>query len=148
MDISASYLFDAPAVQVWDTLMDPQVLAGCMPGCESLEPTGENEYQAVVNVGVGLVRGRYTVKIAIADANPYQSYRLTIGGSASIGFANGESLVTLEEQDGRTTVRVTSQAQAGGTVARVGQRMMESVAKGLLDRFFTCLQESVQRQGA
>ena len=147
MEISASYEFDAPAARVWDTLMDPRVLAGCMPGCESLEPSGENEYQAVVNVGVGPVRGRYTAKIAITEANPHQSYRLTISGSGSIGFANGESLVTLEERDGGTTVRVTSQAQAGGTVARVWQRMMESVAKGLLDRFFTCLQESAQRQG-
>lgn len=144
MEISARYVFDAPARRVWDTLMDPAALARCMPGCESLEPVGENEYQAVVNVGVGPVRGRYTAKIAITEAQPYQSYRLEIGGSGSIGFANGTSRVTLEEQDGKTTVQVSSQAEAGGTVARVGQRMMESVARGLLDRFFTCLQESVQ----
>ncbi len=144
MEISARYVFDAPASQVWDTLMNPAALARCMPGCESLEPVGENEYQAVVNVGVGPVRGRYTAKIAITEAQPYQSYRLEISGSGSIGFANGNSLVTLEEQNGQTMVQVTSQAQTGGTVARVGQRMMESVARGLLDRFFTCLQESVQ----
>ena len=145
MEISAKYVFDAPAAKVWDTLMNPAALASCMPGCESLEPAGDNEYQAVVNVGVGPVRGRYTAKIAITEANPHQSYRLAIGGSGSIGFANGDSLVTLEEQDGKTTVQVISQAQAGGTVARVGQRMMESVAKNLLDRFFTCLQETVNR---
>ena len=124
--------------------MNPDVLAGCMPGCEKLEPVGPDEYQAAVTVAVGPVRGRYTAKIVITEAHPYQSYRLAIGGNGSIGFANGESLVTLAETDGKTTVQVTSQAQAGGTVARVGQRMMESVARGLLDRFFTCLQESVK----
>lgn len=146
MDISATYLFDAPAEKVWNTLMDPQALAACVPGCQSLEPTGDNEYQAVVNVGVGPVRGQFTAKVAISDTRPYESYRLSLSGNSNIGFGSGESLVTLSEQDGKTTVTVDSQAQAGGTVARVGQRMMESVARGLLDRFFTCLQETVGRR--
>ena len=145
MDISATYLFDAPAEKVWATLMDPQALAACVPGCQSLEPTGENEYQAVVNVGVGPVRGNFTAKVAITDMNPFESYRLSLSGNSNIGFGTGDSLVTLEEQDGKTTVKVDSRAQAGGTVARVGQRMMESVARGLLDRFFSCLQETVNR---
>ncbi len=145
MDIAATYLFDAPAEKVWATLMDPQALAACVPGCQSLEPTGDNEYQAVVNVGVGPVRGNFTAKVAITDMNPFESYRLSLSGNSNIGFGTGDSLVTLEEQDGKTTVKVDSRAQAGGTVARVGQRMMESVARGLLDRFFSCLQETVNR---
>ena len=145
MDISATYVFNAPAERVWTTLMDPQALAACVPGCQSLEPTGKNEYQAVVNVGVGPVRGNFTAKVAITDLQPFESYRLSLSGNSNIGFGSGDSLVTLEEQDGKTTVKVDSQAQAGGTVARVGQRMMESVARGLLDRFFSCLQESVNQ---
>ncbi len=145
MDISATYVFNAPAERVWTTLMDPQALAACVPGCQSLEPTGENEYQAVVNVGVGPVRGNFTARVAITDLQPFESYRLSLSGNSNIGFGSGDSLVTLEEQDGKTTVKVDSQAQAGGTVARVGQRMMESVARGLLDRFFSCLQESVNQ---
>ena len=145
MDISATYIFDAPAEKVWNTLMDPEALAACVPGCQSLEPTGENEYQAVVNVGVGPVRGNFTARVAISETNPHSSYRLSLSGNSNIGFGSGESLVSLEEEDGKTTVRVDSQAQAGGTIARVGQRMMESVARGLLDRFFSCLQETVGR---
>ena len=145
MDISATYIFDAPAEKVWNTLMDPAALAACVPGCQSLEPTGENEYQAVVNVGVGPVRGNFTARVAITETNPFNSYRLSLSGNSNIGFGSGESVVTLEEAEGKTTVRVDSQAQAGGTVARVGQRMMESVARGLLDRFFSCLQETVGR---
>lgn len=140
MELSASYLFEAPAARVWAVLMDPAALQRCMPGCESLEAVGDGEYRAVVNLGMGLIRGRYNAKIAIRDAEPHRSYRLAIEGSGAIGFANGESLVTLTEADGKTTVQVSSQGQAGGTVARVGQRMMESAARGMLDRFFTGLQ--------
>ncbi len=146
MDISATYVFDAPAEQVWNTLMDPAALAGCIPGCQSLTPVGPDEYEAVVNVGIGPVRGNFTAKVAISDTNPHQSYRLSLSGSSSIGFGSGESLVTLSEQDGKTTVRVDSQAQAGGTVARVGQRMMESVARTQLDHLFSCLREKVNGQ--
>ena len=145
MDISATYVFDAPAEKVWNTLMDPQALAACVPGCQSLESTGDNEYQAMVNVSLGPVRGSFTARVAITEANPFHSYRLSLSGNSNIGFGSGDSLVTLEEAEGRTTVRVETQAQAGGTVARVGQRMMESVARGMLDRFFTCLQETVGR---
>jgi carbon monoxide dehydrogenase subunit G len=146
MDISATYIFDAPAEKVWNTLMDPQALAACVPGCQSLEPSGENEYQAKVNVSLGPVRGSFTARVAITEANPFQSYHLSLSGNSNIGFGSGDSLVTLTEQDGKTTVRVETQAQAGGTVARVGQRMMESVARGMLDRFFACLQETVGRE--
>lgn len=145
MELSASYSFDAPAAQVWATLMDPAALQRAMPGCESLEPIGNGEYQAVVNLGIGLIRGRYNAKIAIKDPQPPLSYRLAIDGSGPLGFANGESLVTLTETAGKTTVQVSSQGQAGGTAARVGQRMLESVARGMLNQFFTALQSEVQR---
>lgn len=145
MEVSARYLFDAPAAAVWAALTDPAVLQCCMPGCESLETVGEGEYQAVVNLGLGLIRGRYNAQIAIRDANPPQSYRLVVEGSGSLGFARGEATVTLTEADGKTTAQVVSQGQAGGPAARVGQRMMESAARGMLDKFFSSLQAEVNR---
>lgn len=143
MEVSGSYEFNAPAARVWELLMDPQVLSSCMPGCESFETVRESEYQAVVSVGIGPVRGRYTANISLRDQNPPHSYTLLVQGSGTIGFANGESRITLLDYGDKTTVQVHSDAQAGGTVARVGQRMMGSVAKGMLDRFFGCLQQAV-----
>ena len=143
MDMSGSYEFNAPAERVWNALLDPTVIANCLPGVESFNPVGVAEYSAVVSLGVGPIRGRYNAKIFLKDQKPHESYRLVVQGSGSSGFANGESQVTLVEQDGKTVVHVKSEAQAGGTMARVGQRLMGNVAKGMMDRFFNCLQESV-----
>lgn len=143
MKISGSYEFNASAQKVWEALTDPESLAGCIPGCEGMETTGEDEYRTVMTVGVGPVRGRYNAKLTIADKAPFSSFRLVLEGNGPMGFANGEAVITLVEEGGRTTVAVDSDAQVGGTVARVGQRLMDSVARMLLDRFFSCLRESI-----
>ncbi len=144
MNITSSYRFEAPASKVWETLMAPEALAGCIPGCESLELVSEDQYSAAVNVGVGPIRGKYNAKISLRDQKPYSSYRLVVEGNGPVGFANGEAWVTLAEQEGVTTVQVNCDLQVGGMIARVGQRTIGTVGKGMMDRFFTCLQQSVR----
>jgi carbon monoxide dehydrogenase subunit G len=143
MEVSGSYEFNAPAEKVWALLMDPEVLKNCLPGVESLEPVGPDEYQAAVNVGVGPIRGRYQAKIFLRDLNPHHSYRLVLQGSGPLGFANGESSITLVEQEGKTILNIKGNTQVGGTVARVGQRMMGSVAQGMMDRFIKSVQDLI-----
>jgi carbon monoxide dehydrogenase subunit G len=65
-------------------------------------------------------------------------------GSGPAGFVNGTASVTLTEAGDKTSVQVDGDAQVGGTVARVGQRLIGSVAKTLMDRFFGCLNEAVR----
>ncbi len=142
MKISGTYQFDSSAINVWNVLTDPKELQRCIPGCEELKPQGQDEYHAVLTVGVGPIRGKYNAKIMMKDQVPHKTYRLLLEGTGSSGFLKGEALITLVEQDGRTTVQVDSDSQAGGPIARVGQRMMGSVAKSMMDRFFGCLQES------
>ena len=143
MNVSGSYIFEASAERVWGALTDPKVLAGCIPGCDGLEPMGDDEYRAAMTVGVGPVQGRYNAKITMRDKAPYGSYRLVVEGTGAAGFASGEAVITLVEQEGQTTVEVNSDAQVGGTIARVGQRLMGSVAKMMLDQFFNCLRQSI-----
>ena len=150
MELSADYRFDQPPAAVWDALMDPAVLAGCIPGCRSIEPDGPNRYRAAVSVRVGPVSGQYTATVALSELNPPHSYTMAIDGSGNLGFASGVARITLtpssdggaSDGDG-TIVHVEADSQVGGAVARVGQRMMGSVAKGMLDRFFNCLAQSV-----
>jgi carbon monoxide dehydrogenase subunit G len=142
MKITASYDFDEAAPAVWAALTDPETLARCIPGCEGLNPVGNDEYQAVLTVGVGPIRGRYDATISMRDQVLHQSYRLAVQGTGGGGFVNGEAVITLVEQGGKTTVTVESDSQAGGPVARVGQRLMESVAKMMMDKFFGRLRKA------
>jgi carbon monoxide dehydrogenase subunit G len=144
MQLSADYHFAKSPETVWDALMNPDVLAGCIPGCRSMEPDGPNRYRAAVDIRVGPVGGQYDAVVILSDLDPPNSYKMSIEGSGRIGFASGRATVTLTPAgDNVTTVKVDADSQVGGAVARVGQRMMGSVARGMLDRFFTCLSESV-----
>ena len=143
MRLSGLYEFDAPAAKVWAALTGPKSLSGCIQGCESLDSVGENQYTAVMNVGVGPIRGKYNANVAMANLSPHQSFRLSVQGKGAMGFVDGHADITLEERQGKTTVRVDADSQVGGAVARVGQRLMETVAKTMMDQFFNCMRRSV-----
>lgn len=144
MDVVGNYSFPAPAARVWEVLLDPDILGRCMPGCEQLTSLGNDQYQATMAVGVGSITATFTARITIADQTPMSSYRLIVEGQGSPGFVRGEAFVTLEDQGNETLVKVEGEAQVGGTIARVGQRLLGSVNKAMMDRFFTCLQEAVK----
>ena len=141
MEVSATYRFDAPRRQVWDLLIDPDVIAACLPGCESMEATGPDTYRATLTIGVAAITGRYQGTVRIADKEEPASYTLEVEGKGKPGFLTGSASVTLAETDGgaRTSVAVAGKANVGGTIARVGQRLLGSVSKLMMDRFFACL---------
>ena len=140
MEFKSSYVFDAPQARVWDLLMDTRVLAGCIPGCRELRDLGEDRYQAELVVVVAAITGNYGATIAIEDKIPPSSYRLVMQGTGRSGFVRGEASIALVPLDLRTRVDVTSNAEVGGVVARVGQRLIEGVGRTMMDRFFACLQ--------
>ena len=143
MKLSGSYEFNATPEKVWQTLTDPTSLSACIPGCEKLEEVGKDEYSAMVTIAMGPIRSKFNATVKMLDQNPYESYRLVVEGNGPSGFVRGESHVTLVDDNGKTIVNVESDSTSGGLLARVGQRMMESFAKSMMDRFFTCLQNSV-----
>lgn len=140
MDLSASYTFAAPPATVWNLLNDMDVVASCLPGCERLEPIGEDKYRADLTLAVAAVSGRYSGTVAILDKQPPNSYRLVVEGTGKSGFVKGGATVELVEEKGSTIVNVKGEAQVGGLIARVGQRLLGSVSKMMMDRFFGCLQ--------
>jgi carbon monoxide dehydrogenase subunit G len=142
MDIKADYTFDAPIAKVWEAMLDPDRLAACMPGCEQLTPIGDDQFEAVLKMGVGPVTGTYEAKITLTDKEPTSSFKMIVEGSGAPGFVRGEARINLEAQGAKTLVKIEGEAQVGGTVARVGQRLIGTVNKMMMDRFFTCLMES------
>ena len=140
MDITGSYTFNAPSARVWDLLMNPDVIASCIPGCDRFEPDGEDRYRVRLNVAMAAVTGSYDGTVTLSDQVAGTSYRLTGEGQGRAGFVKGTSDITLRADGAGTIVDVTAAVQTGGAIARVGQRLIGSVSKMMLDRFFACLQ--------
>lgn len=139
MTLEGTYTFPVPRPRVWALLMDTTAIASCVPGCEALEPLGDDRYQARLVATVAAISGSYEGTVAMLDKVEPESYRLVIDGSGKHGFVNGESRVTLREDGDRTIVEVAGTMEVGGMIARVGQRLVGSVSKMMLDRFFACL---------
>ena len=108
-----------------------------------MEAIGDNTYRAVLTMGIAAITGRYEGTVAMRDLEPPSSYRLVVEGRGKPGFVTGGGAITLTAFDGGTRVSVDGTVQVGGTIARVGQRLIGSVAKMMMDRFFACLQERV-----
>ena len=142
MKLTGSYQIAAPPEAVWRALTEPESLKGCIPGCQRLDDIGGGNYEAAISAAMGPVRGNFSAKVAMLDQQPPQSYRLSVSATGSPGFVNGEAQVSLTAANGITTVTVDGDGQAGGLIARVGQRMMENVSRNMLDRFFNCLAEA------
>ena len=148
MKVDGSYTFAAPRQEVWDALQAPDVLAKCIPGCESFQPAGEDAYEVKLKIGVGPIVGSYSSRMSISEKQPLDSYRLIVEGGGMMGTARGEALLTFSESGGETTVKVEADGQVTGVVARVGQRMMGSASKMLMKQFFDCLKSRVESRGS
>ena len=140
MEISGSYTFAAPADRVWNLLMDPAALSSCIPGCDRFEPDGEDRYVVTLTVGLAAITGTYTGAVVLQDKVPGSSYRLVVEGQGRPGFVKGSSAVALRADGQSTIVDVSGTVETGGTIARMGQRLIGGVAKMMMDRFFACLQ--------
>jgi len=140
MDITGTYTFPSPPARVWQLLMDPAVIAGCIPGCEKLEPEGEDRYRARLAVALAAITGTYDGLVRISDKVEPESYRLTVEGQGKPGFVKGSVQITLRAEGDNTVVDVNGNVQTGGAIARLGQRLIGGVAKMMQDRFIACLQ--------
>ena len=101
MHLSSTYTFSAPRQKVWELLNDPGgVIADCLPGCESLEPTGDDSFRAILTVGIAAISGRYEGIVRMSDRHELSSYTLVVDGRGRTGFVKGEAKVALGAADG------------------------------------------------
>ena len=136
MKIAGSYTVPFPPERAYEMMQDPDVLARAIPGCESLEKIGENEYRMKMKMVLASLSGAFEGKVRLADQKPPSSFRMVVEGSGKIGFVKGDGLLTLTPKDGGTEVAYDGDAQVGGTMAAVGQRLIDATAKMMIKRFF------------
>ena len=107
-----------------------------MPGCESMNEVAPDQFEAVMKVGVASVKGTYKGKVSIKDKQAPSHYVLSGEGSGGPGFMRGDVAIDLEEQDGKTLLKYSTDARIGGLIASIGQRMLNGVAKMMVEQFF------------
>jgi carbon monoxide dehydrogenase subunit G len=131
----------APPEKVYAMMQDPQVLARAIPGCEGLEKIGEDEYRMKMKMALASFSGAFDGRVRITDQAPPLSFRLIVEGSGKLGFMKGDGLLTLTANGEGTEVSYEGEAQVGGTMAAVGQRLIDGTAKMMIKRFFEKLGE-------
>jgi uncharacterized protein len=137
MKITGTQTLPLEQTRAYQALQDPDLLARCMPGCEGLERIGPDEYKMKMKMALSAFSGLFDGKIRIADAQPPDSFRLIVEGSGKVGFMKGEGLLTLTPAEGGgTNVAYEGDAQVGGTIAAVGQRMIDTTSRMMIKRFF------------
>ncbi|MBI1622669.1 SRPBCC family protein [Aquamicrobium zhengzhouense] len=130
--------------KVWEALNDVEVLKECIPGCESLEKTSDNEMSAVVSLKIGPIKAKFNGAVELVNLTPPTAYTIQGEGKGGIaGFAKGGADVTLEADGDETILRYSAKADVGGKIAQLGSRLIDSTSRKLAGQFFSSFNEKV-----
>jgi carbon monoxide dehydrogenase subunit G len=143
--LEGEYIFDGSREAVWEIVRDPEVLATALPGTQSLEQVGENEYAGKMHVRIGPVSGVFAGKLVVSDEVPPESYTLSVEGRGAPGFASGTGHVQLVEHEGdKTLMQYEGEMQVGGRIASVGQRLIDTAGRSMIGQGLESLNNALQ----
>ncbi len=153
MEMQASRTLAVSQQQAWEALNDPEVLKLCIPGCDKVEPTGENQYSVAMALKIGPVSAKFAGKITLSDIVPPESYNIAFDGSGGVaGFGKGNAQVKLvplpADAAGQASCELhyTVHASVGGKIAQLGQRLIDGAAKTMAEDFFKRFDNEMQRR--
>lgn len=147
MKLAGDYRFDAPVKDVWDALFDPAVLAAAMPGCEKLERV-DGQFVGEMKIKIGPVSGTFAGKVELADVEEPSRYRMVIDGRGSAGFVKATAKVELAPDGDGTRLRYDADAQVGGKIASVGERLIDASSRAIVKQSLDNLHENVKIRAA
>jgi carbon monoxide dehydrogenase subunit G len=138
MELTETHTLPVAQQRTWDALNDTEVLRACIPGCESIDPDGENAYLVTLSAAVGPVKARFKGRMQLTDIDAPNAYNIVFEGQGgAAGFAKGSARVTLEpEGDAATKLTYTANAQVGGKLAQIGSRLVDGAARKIAGEFF------------
>lgn len=148
MKIGGEYLFDGPPDVVWQTLLDPAALVRVLPGAEKLEPLGNDEYEAMMTLKVGPVQGQFQGRVKLENIQPPVGYTMVVDGRGAPGFVKATGNLKLSPDGAGTRLIYDGDAQVGGRLASVGQRLVETSAKAIINQSLSGLNEVVKARAA
>ncbi len=147
MDMQGSRQLAVSQQQAWEALNNPEVLKTCIPGCDKVEASGDNQYAIGMALKIGPVSAKFSGKITLSDINPPASYKLSFEGQGGpAGFGKGSAEVQLTPLEDGCELSYAVHASVGGKVAQLGQRLIDGTAKSLAEDFFRRFDEEMQRR--
>ncbi|HSZ75175.1 MAG TPA: carbon monoxide dehydrogenase subunit G [Rhizomicrobium sp.] len=147
MDFHGRYIIPASPETVWDAIRDPEVLKACIPGCESVERSGDTEFQARAILKIGPLKATFAGKVALAELDPPRRCLLKGEGQGGVaGFARGEAEVLLAPEGDGTALSYMAKTVVGGELAQIGQRLIDGAAKQIADDFFARFAQMVRAE--
>ena len=147
MDMQGSRQLAVTQQQAWDALNDPAVLKTCIPGCDKVEATADNQYAIGMALKIGPVSAKFTGKITLTDIVPPESYKLSFEGQGGpAGHGKGSAAVRLLPNSEGCELSYEVRASVGGKVAQLGQRLIDGAAKSMAEDFFKRFDDEMQRQ--
>jgi carbon monoxide dehydrogenase subunit G len=147
MKIEGEHVFKGPREEVWEMFYDPEILASALPGTQSLNQINKNEYEGTITIRIGPVSGSFAGNLKITNENPPESCTLAVDGKGAPGFLNGSGNVHLTDLgDGTTLMKYDGDVTVGGTLASVGQRMIDSVSKIMIKTGFGMLDKALEKK--
>lgn len=144
MKIEGTHDVCASLERVYQSLTDPNVLQRCIPGCERLEATGDNAYSMTLRAGVGSIKGVFIGNVRLDEIQSVRHFRMVVEGKGAPGFVKGSGDIDLEPGTGATVVSYKGDVQVGGTIASVGQRMLQGAVRMMATQFFTAIEAEAQ----
>ena len=149
MTMNGEYQLAVPRETVWAKLNDTEILKACIPGCEQFDKLSDTEFQAVSTTKIGPVKAKFKGKVTISDLDPPNGYKISGQGDGGVaGFAKGGATVKLEPKEGGTLLSYSVEAQIGGKLAQLGQRLINGAAKKMTDEFFKKFAAAVNPQSS
>ena len=147
MNVSGNFKLNLSQQDTWDALTDIEVLQQAIPGVDSIEEVGPDEYNARMTVGIGIVRGKFSGRVKLSELDEPRSYRMAVTGDGPGGWIKGSGVLSLDEETpGVTRVSVEGDTQVGGLLARVGQRMIGNASNTLMKQFFTGVEKAASKR--
>lgn len=142
MKISADYTLAVDRESLYAALISADTLRACIPGCDHLEPVGENAYEAKLKIGLPGLKGNYTGRAELTEMTPPEGFTMSVDGKGGPGFVRGTASIQLSETeaDAQTALHCEADVQVGGVLAAVGSRLIQVSAKKMMDEFFQCLE--------
>ena len=146
MKINNEFTVSAPIQQAWDTMLNLERIAPCLPGAAIQDEKDEGEYDGTMKVKIGPITANYkgTVKFEEVEEDNHRAVLQATGRDArGQGTASATIVSTLQEEGEGTKVSVETDMKLTGRAAQFGRGIAQDVATKMLDQFASCLEEEI-----